>query len=306
MEVNLTQTANEDNNVPTNDNETLTVLLGNICDNDGTFKYPLGFDGFLNEYDSTNEKTHNCEKSNTATEPVQTVKNSPTRKKNKVVELFVSPPKTPPTLKKVKKAQKVKNTSEEWIIRNPLDYEKDPIVLNKIILGLRRSPIFFRHPRIESHQYSNVSKEDSVYSKDQKFRMRSIDQIEFLFRLGASYSYYLKSHGYLTYIDELLDRLNTCVYLQTKSSFLNTKITDRSILLKIINIECEDILQECITLILGLYKLQEKSSLFQQVRNDLTNSCWLEVPSDYAKYIGKYVNINPFHNSQSLNKTSLF
>ena len=179
--------------------------------------------------------------------------------------------------------------------------------MNKIISGLRRSPIFFRHPRIESHEYSIVSKEESVYSKDQKFRMRSIDQIEFLFRLGTNCSYYLKNLGYFIYIDELLDKLNKCVYLQTKSSFLNTKITDRSILLKIINIECEDILQECITLVLALYKLQEKTPLFQQVRNDLLNGYWLEVPSDYAKYIDKYVNINPFsHKSQSLHTISLF
>ena len=97
MEINLTQTVNEDNNVPTNDNEPLVALLGNIFDNDGTFKYPYGIDNFLNEFASDSGKTHNCEKSVTSTETEQNIKNSETEKRKKVVELFASPPKTPPS-----------------------------------------------------------------------------------------------------------------------------------------------------------------------------------------------------------------
>ena len=85
--------------------------------------------------------------------------------------------------------------------------------------------------------------------------------------------------------------LNKCIHFQIKSSFLNNTAIDKDILSKTINIEECGVLEEVIAIILGLYKLQEKSTLYKQVREDLISSHWFELPSDYSNHISKYMTV---------------
>ena len=120
------------------------------------------------------------------------------RSKKRKLDLYSTPPKSPILPKKTGKTHKVKTNPDQWISREPVPcpvFEKEPLLPLRI-LNARRNAIFFRYPPVRRHRYSpSPDSSDTVYVLDQKFRMRSLDQIDFLFRLGASSCFYIKKQA---------------------------------------------------------------------------------------------------------------
>jgi hypothetical protein len=312
MATSLTENLNKEDNVPTSNNDALTQLLGNLCATDGSFKYANDLSNVILDTFGP-QKTEKCGKDrvldsekNSTQSPEE---NNEKTERKRTIDMYVSPPKTPPPLKRTKKITKNKkdvNTDPDgWITRDAQKHEKDPKILDTTLARLRRSPIHFRYPVVRFYERP-VNSDENAYIRDQRFRLRTLDQLDFLFRLGISCQYYLKTHGYLSKVKILFDNLNKCIHFQIKSSFLNNTAIDKDILSKTINIEECGVLEEIIAIILGLYKLQEKSTLFKQVREDLINSHWFELPSDYSNYISKYMTVAPHAQNHYMKGSSLF
>ena len=335
METGTTESTGEDNalssnNVGThgNTNDTLANFLFDICsDTNDDLPGACNYDNFLD----TPSEGNTCAEEETSqniggnvdiySEKHFKKQETPNKKKRKL-ELYSAPPKSPILPKKTGKVHKIKTNPDQWISRENAEqahvhlslaqsvFEKESFLPLRI-LSARRNAVFFRYPPLKRHQYSPASdSSDSIYVLDQKFRMRSLDQIDFLFRLGASSCFYIKKHGHLNHIEDLLDKINKCVYTHCKSIFLSGKSKDdENVFRKVINIEFEGrILTECLCLIIGIHKLCDASNQFNHLRKDLKVAGWHGMPSDYSRYVNTapYLYINPFQQREVLNKSLLF
>ena len=326
MESSATGSMGEDNTLSLNNaeslggsNEALSKIFFDICgDANDDLPVTCNYDNFL---DISNEGNicpeEETSQNFTGSVDIYTEKHfkkqeTPNKKKRKL-DLYSTPPKSPILPKKTGKTHKVKTSPDQWTSRETVScpvFEKEPLLALRI-LSARRNAIFFRYPPVRRHRYSpSPDSSDTVYVLDQKFRMRSLDQIDFLFRLGASSCFYIKKHGYLSYVEELLDKINKCIHTHCKSMFLSgKKQDDENVFRKVINIEFEgEILPECLCLIIGIHKLSDVSNQFNNLRKDLRAAGWVGMPSDYSRYVtgAPYLYSNPFQQRENLNKSLLF
>lgn len=138
----------------------------------------------------------------------------------------------------------------------------------------------------------------SIFSKDMEYRVKSIDQLDYLVKLGSAHMYFLRKLGIVIEIEKICDILNNFVHTHTVSE-LTSKNKNAAIMKTIIDIEEENICCECISLVSALLRLANKNSSFKKIEEWLAKSNWSELPSDYAKYIEKYM--SPYVVTDSIN-----
>lgn len=164
----------------------------------------------------------------------------------------------------------------------------EPHISNNMVMAYRKNPLNFGNQPVFYNQNKSQNS-TSLFVKDNHYREKTLDQLDFLVKTSSLCFYYLKKQSYLKNIEEMCDKLNVFIYNKLKELLM--KNNTASLMHFVIDIEDENLITECISLVVGLFKLANKNPAFYKIELDLKKAKWLELPSDYQRYVLEYKQI---------------